>query len=91
MGNITSVGLHVLRHTFASRLVMASIDLRTVQELMGHKDIQMTLRYAHFSPDHKRAAIETLETRFSVRSPATVHPTSTLTPRENIINIVVNQ
>lgn len=35
--------LHTLRHTFASRLVLAGVDLPTVQELMGHKDISMTL------------------------------------------------
>jgi len=57
--------LRTLRHTFASRLVMAGIDLSTVQELMGHKDISMTLRYTHLSPDHKRAAIVALEQRFS--------------------------
>jgi len=57
--------LHTLRHTFASRLVMAGVDLRTVQELMGHKDIGMTMRYTHLSPDHKRAAILALEQRFS--------------------------
>src|SRR2546428_13434396 len=66
---IESLGPHILRHTFASRLVMAGVDLRTVQELMGHKDINMTLRYAHLSPDHKRAAIETLESRFSAKIP----------------------
>jgi integrase len=71
------LGPHVLRHTFASRLVMAGIDLRTVQELMGHKTIAMTLRYAHLSPDHKRAAMETLEGRFSAKSPATFHNTPT--------------
>ena len=38
---------HCLRHTFASRLVMAGVDLRTVQELMGHKSIEMTVRYSH--------------------------------------------
>lgn len=40
---------HDLRHTFASRLAMAGVDLRTIQELMGHKTIQMTCRYAHLT------------------------------------------
>ncbi len=51
---------HCLRHTFASRLVMMGVDLRTVQELMGHKDIRMTCRYAHMSPGHKLEAVELL-------------------------------
>ena len=51
---------HCLRHTFASRLVMAGVDLRTVQELMGHKSIQMTCRYAHLAPLHLLAAVERL-------------------------------
>jgi integrase len=67
---VGNMGPHVLRHTFASRLVMAGVDLRTVQELMGHKSILMTMRYAHLSPDHKRAAMETLEQRFPIKSPA---------------------
>jgi site-specific recombinase XerD len=41
---IPSFSWHCLRHTFASRLVMAGVDLRTVQELMGHKQICMTVR-----------------------------------------------
>lgn len=49
---------HDLRHTFASRLVMASVDIRTVQELLGHKSILMTMKYAHLSPDHRQAAAE---------------------------------
>lgn len=51
---------YCLRHTFASRLVMAGVDLRTVAELMGHKTIQMTMRYAHLAPAHKLAAVERL-------------------------------
>lgn len=51
---------YCLRHTFASRLVMAGVDLRTVAELMGHKTIQMTMRYAHLAPEHNLAAIERL-------------------------------
>jgi site-specific recombinase XerD len=51
---------HCLRHTFASRLVMAGVDLRTIQELMGHKTIGMTCRYAHLAPSHQLAAVERL-------------------------------
>src|SRR5262249_47477184 len=51
---------HDLRHTFASRLVMAGVDIRTVQELMGHKSISRTMRYAHLSPKHRTEALEKL-------------------------------
>jgi integrase len=51
---------HCLRHSFASRMVLAGVDLRTVQELMGHKTIGMTIRYAHLAPAHQLAAVERL-------------------------------
>ncbi len=57
---IAGLTWHSLRHTFASRLVMAGVDLRTVQELMGHKAIEMTLRYSHLSPGHQLEAVQRL-------------------------------
>ena len=51
---------HCNRHTFASRLVMAGVDIRTVAHLMGHSTIQMTMRYAHLAPEHTQAAVDVL-------------------------------
>jgi site-specific recombinase XerD len=49
---------HDLRHTFASRAVMAGVDLRSVQDLLGHKSILVTCRYSHLAPTHQLAAVE---------------------------------
>lgn len=57
---LSDVTWHVFRHTYISRLVMAGVDIRTVQELAGHKSISMTVRYSHLSPDHKLNAVEML-------------------------------
>jgi integrase len=55
--------LHDFRHTFASRLAMAGVDLLTVKELGGWKSLAMVQRYAHLSPSHRREAIERLAAR----------------------------
>jgi integrase len=52
---------HALRHTFASHLVMKGVALKVVQELLGHATIDMTMRYAHLSPQVRREAVHVLD------------------------------
>ncbi|PYX73928.1 MAG: hypothetical protein DMG72_11800, partial [Acidobacteria bacterium] len=73
---------HDLRHTFASRLVMAGVNLRTVQELMGHKSIQMTCRYVHLAPSHNLDAVERLATMAGSQGVATDTRTDTALLRD---------
>jgi integrase len=54
---IQGVCWHTLRHTAASRRVMAGVDLVSVKEILGHRDIQTTLRYSHLSPGHLQEAV----------------------------------
>jgi len=49
-----------LRHTAASYLVMSGEDLPTVKEILGHREIEMTIRYSHLAPAHKAKAVEKL-------------------------------
>jgi integrase len=69
-----------LRHTFASWLVMTGTDLRTVADLLGHKSIQMTMRYAHLAPSHKLAAVK----RLSAAAGQLLAPTDTSTSTSRI-------
>lgn len=57
---IRRISWHVLRHTFASQLVMKGVPLKAAQELLGHSTTQMTERYAHLSPQVRRDAVQTL-------------------------------
>jgi integrase len=59
--------LYDLRHTYASRAVMAGVDLPTLAALLGHTSIQMTMRYVHPAEEDKRAALAKIE-RFKTAS-----------------------
>ncbi|MGL5991593.1 MAG: phage integrase [Plesiomonas sp.] len=43
---------HILRHTFASHFMMNGGNILVLQRILGHTDIKVTMRYAHFAPDH---------------------------------------
>jgi integrase len=58
---IDNFTFHDLRHTFATRLAQAGIDLYMISKLLGHKDIKMTQRYSHHCPDSLRSGVEVLD------------------------------
>lgn len=58
---LTDLRPHDLRHTYASWLVQRGVNIRAVGELLGHKTMAMTMRYAHLAPDHLRAAAAMLD------------------------------
>jgi site-specific recombinase XerD len=59
---LQNLRFHDLRHTFASDLAMGGFNLRTIQQLLGHRDLHMTSRYAHLSTDHLQQAVNSLDT-----------------------------
>jgi len=58
---IEGVTWHTLRHTFASRLLDRGVDIVTVQQLLGHSTVIVTMRYTHTNLDSKKAAVAKLE------------------------------
>lgn len=52
--------VHDLRHAFGTTLAVKGVDPRTIMELMGHTDTEMTMRYIHSSTSRKLSAVENL-------------------------------
>ncbi len=65
--------LYDLRHTALTRMAMAGVDLPTLRELAGHASIQMSMRYVHPTPEHKRAAMTKLAEFCALRSANSGH------------------
>lgn len=79
----TQVVRHTLRHTAVTHLVLAGVDLPTVQRVSGHKTLAMVARYAHQDGDHIQAAMGKLEGRISGTITPKLHKTKKPTRRES--------
>lgn len=64
---------HSLRHTFASWMALDGVDIYRIKELMRHKTISMTMRYAHLIPDAKRDAVEGISLRNAPKTGQLLH------------------
>lgn len=63
LAGLRSIRPHDIRHSFASQLVMKNVSLKVIQELLGHSDIQTTMRYAHLASGVKKDAVNLLESQ----------------------------
>jgi integrase len=79
---------HDLRHTFASRLAMAGVGLRAIQDALGHKGIAMTVRYAHLAPDFLLDVVEKLVAAQSTASD-TAESTDTTADTRRLVSVAV--
>ena len=57
---LNDFSLYGLRHSAASYLIMNGVDIRTVAEIMGHRNISQTMRYTHFLDAHRIEAIQAI-------------------------------
>jgi integrase len=74
------VVFHSLRHTFASWLALKGETIQTIAELLGHRSLAMTQRYAHLTTDHKRQAVLDLEKAVRQQEKKITRNTNTSTP-----------
>jgi len=76
------IGWHVLRHTFASQLASEGIAIHTIQALLGHSDVKMTMRYAHLMPSTLRSAVDVLDAAMRRETGKVRQPAGNRTPEE---------
>lgn len=86
---IENFRFHDLRHTFASQLILKGGTLKDVQEILGHKNMTMTLRYSHLTQEHKKNAVSLLN---SLPAPkhtekSTCHKTVTKPKLEGVVGL----
>ena len=78
---VTDIGLHGLRHTHASILILRGVNARVVSERLGHKDVAFTLRtYAHLFEEQRREAAMDMPTFLGI-APVEETPLTRTTPR----------
>ncbi len=78
-----NLGWHTFRHTFASHLAMAGVPLVAVKELLGHATLEMTMRYAHLSPQALAYAVSPIDVLGFDEPPAHGTPTALVTEIPN--------
>ncbi|MFC1556724.1 tyrosine-type recombinase/integrase [candidate division KSB1 bacterium] len=60
MNRLPKIRFHDLRHTFASNFIMSGGNILSLNKILGHSDLKMTMRYAHLAPDYLEGEIERL-------------------------------
>ena len=87
--SVRHIGWHVLRHSFASQLAAAGVPVIAIKDLLGHSDINMTMRYSHMSPSVLRSAVAVLgqpdRTSWPHGNPSTSAPLApSMTPLDQV-------
>ena len=80
---------HDLRHTFASHWMMNGGDLYVLKDILGHKSVSMTQRYAHLSPEYKRAAVNRMDNMWK-SAPSIVSTAREAVPKGSPVTVLAH-